>query len=329
MKLVITDYVEPDLDWEKEKFKEMNVNYSFYQMKNASPDELLKKIADADIIIVNMAKITRKVLSQLEKCKLIIRHGVGYDNVDIASASEFNIVVANVPDYCSAEVAEQASMLLLLTYRKFVQQTESVALSINKREWNISPVPSVKRLAGKSAGIIGCGRIGQRVLRIMQALDLKVLVHDPYLKRERLIKLGISNSSLKEVLTQSDLISIHCTLNSKTFHMIGEKELRMMKPTAVIVNTARGGIIEVEALAKACKQKWIAGAAMDVFEHEPPQESFPLIGLKNVILTPHISWYSEDAAWDIRKKIVEDVWRFVRGQMPRFPLNLEQLRQIV
>ncbi len=321
MKVVITDYIEEDLEWEKQVFNDMELDYFFYQMKHATSEELIEKLNDADIIIVNMAKIDREVLSKLNKCRLIIRHGVGYDNIDIKSAREFNITVSYVPDYCGEEVAEQAVMLLLTTYRKLGQQFESMKLSIEKGEWDFSPVVPVRRFSGKNAGIIGCGRIGQKVLKILRGFNINVLVHDPLLSEKRLGELGISNLSLEEVLTQSDMITIHCTLDPTTHHMIGEKELRMMKREAVIVNTARGGLINNEALAKACREKWIAGAGIDVFEKEPPKKNFPLIGLENVILTPHLSWYSEDAGWNIRKKIVEDVRRFINGEKPRFPLN--------
>ncbi len=322
MKVVITDYIEADLEWEKEEFKKLGLEYSIFQMKHASSSQLVEKLIDANIIIVNMAKMNREVLSKLNKCKLIIRHGVGYDNIDTSAAKEFNIIVSYIPDYCTDEVAEQAVMLLLTSYRKFVQQHESMNLSFGKNEWEFSPVIPVRRFSGKNAGLIGCGRIGQKVLKILRGFDINVLVHDPLLSEERRKELGVTNKSLEDVLTQSDMISIHCTLDSGTHHIIGEKELRMMKPEAVLVNTARGGIVDVEALAKACKEKWIVGAGIDVYEKEPPTNNFPLIGLQNVILTPHLSWYSEDAGWDIRKKIVEDVSRFVRGQKPRFPVNL-------
>ena len=322
MKVVITDYIEADLEWEKEEFKKLGLEYSIFQMKHASPNQLVEKLIDADIIIVNMARMNREVLSKLNKCKLIIRHGVGYDNIDIKSANEFNIMVSYIPDYCTEEVAEQAVMLLLTAYRKFIPQSESMKLSTGKSEWDFSPVIPIRRFSGKNAGLIGCGRIGRKVLKILRGFNINVLVHDPLLSERRLKELGITNMKLEEVLTQSDMVSVHCTLDSTTYHMIGEKELRMMKPESIIVNTARGGIINAEALAKACKEKWIAGAGIDVYEKEPPTNNFPLAGLENVILTPHISWYSEDAGWDIRKKIMEDVSRFVKGLKPRFPVNL-------
>ncbi|MGD8778509.1 MAG: C-terminal binding protein [Ignavibacteria bacterium] len=321
MKVVITDYIEADLEWEKEEFNKLGLDYSIYQMKHSSPGQLVEKINDADILIVNMAKMNREVLSKLNKCKLIIRHGVGYDNIDIKSATDYNITVSYVPDYCMSEVAEQAAMLLLASYRKLGLQFESMKSSIEKGEWDFSRVIPIRRFSGKTAGLIGCGRIGQKVLKILRGFDMNVLVHDPKLSEKRMKMLGIYNAGLEDVLTQSDMISIHCTLDSTTYHMIGEKELRMMKPEAVLVNTARGGIVDAEALAKACKEKWIAGAGIDVFEDEPPSNKFSLLNMENVILTPHLSWYSEDAGWDIRIKIMDDVRMFVNREKPRFPVN--------
>jgi D-3-phosphoglycerate dehydrogenase len=321
VKVAVTDYIEPNLNWEENEFKKLGLDYSLHQLKHASPEQIVEEVIDADILIVNMAKMNRDVLSKLDKCKLIIRHGAGYDNIDIKAANEFNITVSYVPDYCMYEVAEQAAMLLLTTYRKFVSQIDTMKKSVEKGEWDFSGVIPIRRLSGKTAGIIGCGRIGGKVLKILRGFNINVLVHDPKLSEERLKELGVSHSSLEYVLSNSDLVTVHCNLDSTTYHLLGEKEFKMMKPDAIFVNTARGGIVDADALAKACKEKWIAGAGIDVYEQEPPPKDFPLLGIENVILTPHLSWYSEDASWDIREKIMEDVRRFVKDEKPRFPVN--------
>ena len=321
MRIVVTDYIEPDLDWEEEQVAALGCTLDSYQMKSASPAKLAGTLAGADIAIVNMAKIDSAVLDGMKKCKLIIRHGVGYDNIDIPAATERGIQVCYVPDYCADEVAEQAIMLLLATYRKFGKQTESMSSSIRNGEWDFSGMGGVKRVRGKKGGLIGCGRIGSRVFAIMRSLGLEVLVSDPYLTKQRQEELGIETVPLEKVLSEADLISLHCSLDESTRHLIGERELNLMKKDAVLVNTARGPLVDAKALARACREGRIAGAGIDVFESEPPKEDFDLIGLKNVILTPHLSWFSEDAAWEIRKKIIEDVQRYVKGEPPRFPLN--------
>ncbi len=321
MKVVVTDYIEPELDWEEKQVAALGGTLESYQMKSALPAKLAGILSEADIVIVNMAKIDSTVLDGMKKCKLIIRHGVGYDNIDIPAATEREIQVCYVPDYCADEVAEQAIMLLLATYRKFGKQIESMSSSVRKGEWDFSGMGGVKRVRGKKGGLIGCGRIGSRVLTIMQSLGLEAMICDPYLTRERQEELKIETLPLERVISEADLISLHCSLDDSTRHLIGESELSLMKKDAVLVNTARGPLVDAKALAKACSEGRIAGAGIDVFESEPPKDNFELIGLENVILTPHLSWFSEDAAWEIRKKIIEDVERYVKGKPPRFPLN--------
>ncbi len=321
MRVVVTDYIEPDLDWEEKQIAALGGALKSYQLKSATSANLAGVLSDAEVVIVNMAKINGSVLNEMKKCKLIIRHGVGYDNIDIPAATEREIQVCYVPDYCADEVAEQAVMLLLAVYRKFGKQIDSMNSSIKKGEWDFSGMGGVKRVRGKKGGLIGCGRIGSRVLTIMRSLGLEVLVCDPYLTKQRQKELRVETLPLDKVISEADLISIHCSLDDSTRHLIGERELSLMKKDAVLVNTARGPLVDAKALANACREGRMAGAGIDVFESEPPKENFELIGLENVILTPHLSWFSEDAAWEIRKKIIEDVERYVKGKPPRFPLN--------
>jgi D-3-phosphoglycerate dehydrogenase len=268
-----------------------------------------------------MVRMDRDVLRNLPSCKLIIRHGVGYDNVDIEAATEHGIQVCYVPDYCREEVAEQALMLLLLCRRKFTRQQESLEVSVQKGQWDFSGVTPIRRFSGTKAGIVGCGRIGSLVVGMLRGFGIEVMVNDPYLSQRRQDELGLRCMPLDVVLREADMVTVHPALSHETKYMIGERELRMMKPTAIIVNTARGAIVQAEALARACREGWIAGAGIDVFEQEPPDENFVLRGIPNVILTPHLAWYSEDAGMSIREKIMEDVRRFLDGRPPRFPIN--------
>ena len=268
-----------------------------------------------------MVKINREVIQNLRSCKLIIRHGVGYDNIDVPAATEHGIQVCYVPDYCREEVAEQAMMLLLLCRRKFTKQQESLEISVKKGQWDFSSVGTIRRFSGTKAGVVGCGRIGSLVVGMLRGFGIEVMVHDPYLSERRQVELGIRCMPLEEVLREADMVTIHPALTHETKYMIGERELRMMKPTAILVNTARGAIVNAEALARACKEGWIAGAGIDVFEKEPPEDDFVLRGIPNVILTPHLAWYSEDAGLSIREKIMEDIRRFLEGRPPRFPIN--------
>jgi D-3-phosphoglycerate dehydrogenase len=320
-RIVVTDYIEPDLEWERAQLATLAVTFEAYQLKSTSREALLARVGDADVLVVNMVKIDREVIQNLRSCKLIIRHGVGYDNIDVPAATEHGIQVCYVPDYCREEVAEQAMMLLLLCRRRFTQQQESLEVSLKKGQWDFSSVGAIRRFSGTKAGIVGCGRIGSLVVRMLRGFGIEVMVHDPYLSERRQAELGIRCLPLEEVLREADMVTVHPSLTHETKYMIGDRELRMMKPTAILVNTARGAIVNAEALARACKEGWIAGAGIDVFEKEPPEHGFVLRDIRNVILTPHLGWNSEDAGLSIREKIMEDIRRFVEGRPPRFPIN--------
>jgi D-3-phosphoglycerate dehydrogenase len=320
-RIVVTDYIEPDLDWERQQLAPLPVTFEAHQLKSAPVQEIISTIGEADVLIVNMTKMTREIFQNLRSCKLIIRHGVGYDNIDVDAATEMGIQVCYVPDYCGEEVAEQAMMLLLLCRRKFTWQLESLDDSVRKGQWDFSKVIPVHRFSNTKAGLIGCGRIGSLVVKMLRGFGVEVMVHDPYLSERRQAELGIRCIPLKELLPEADMVTLHPSLTHETQYMIGERELRMMKPTAILVNTARGAVVNADALARACKEGWIAGAGVDVFEKEPPTEDFVLQGISNVILTPHLAWYSEDAGWSIRQKILEDVLRHLAGTPPRYPVN--------
>jgi D-3-phosphoglycerate dehydrogenase len=320
-KIVVTDYIEPDLEWERLQLATSPASFEAYQLKSASREELLARIGDANVLVVNMVKMSREVIQNLRACKLIIRHGVGYDNIDVSAATEHGIQVCYVPDYCREEVAEQAMMLLLLCRRKFTHQQKSLEESVLKGQWDFSAVVPIRRFSGTTAGIVGCGRIGSLVVKMLRGFGIEVLVHDPYLSEKRQAELDIHCIPLEELLPRADMVTIHPALNHETQYMIGERELRMMKSSAILVNTSRGAIVNAHALARACKEGWIAGAGVDVFEKEPPENSFVLRGIPNVILTPHLAWYSEDAGMSIREKIMEDIHRFLDGRPPRFPIN--------
>ena len=210
IKIVITDYIEKNLDWEFEQLRGLPVDFDAYQLKNASFEELTAKIVDAEILIVNMVPIDKKTLSVLKKCQLIIRHGAGYDNIDAQAAKAQGIQVAYVPDYCQEEVAEQAMMLLLIAYRKFSSQRESFYKSVKKGAWDFSDVGQLTRLSGKRAGIVGCGRIGSNMLRMLRGFNIEVLVCDPYLTENQQKELKVKCLPLKDVVSNVDMVSMHC-----------------------------------------------------------------------------------------------------------------------
>ena len=322
-KIVVTDYIEADLDWEKEQLAGREVDLEAYQLKFAPAAELIEKTRDADMVIVNMTPMNREVMEGLERCRLILRHGVGYDNVDVEAATERGIRVAYVPDYCVEEVAEQAILLIFACWRKVFLSRRVLEESSRAGTWDFADVYPIFGLGGKNLGIVGCGRIGSRVLKKMSGFEMNTLVCDPYLPDERKRELGIEALEFERVLEEADVITLHVPLTEQTHHMIGERELRMMKETAVLVNTSRGPVVDTEALTKALREGWIAGAGIDVYEKEPPPADMELFQLERATLTPHLAWYSEEAGWSIREKIVEDIERFLEGRPPRFLVNKE------
>lgn len=322
-KIIVTDYLEDNLDWEKNKFKEIGYELEAFQLKHAPQEKLIEAGKDADILIVNMAKIDKGVIDSLRKCKLIVRHGIGYDNVDVEYATKKGIFVANIPDYCVDEVAEQAVMLLMASARRLLQQIESLNLSVEKGSWDFSKVGRIYSIRGKTIGIIGFGRIGSRVYEMLQGFDVKFIISDPYLSDEKKKKYGVEHTPLEELLKNSDFITVHSALTKETYHLLNRENLKLVKESAIIVNTARGGLIDYEALCELLDKGKIHYAALDVYEGEPPKRDNIIFRTKNLLLTPHLSWSSEKSEWNIRYKIVETIEKFVNGELPENILNRE------
>lgn len=325
-KVVVTDYIEPDMDHEAEVMAKLGVDFSVHQLKFRPEEEVIEAVKDADVIVVNMVPITPAVIDALQNCKVIIRHGAGYDNVDVKALTAKGIPLAYVPDYCMDEVAEQAIALLFACARQVVHSRKVLDESIAQGKWDFSDLHKSWRLSTQVLGIVGCGRIGSKVFQKLQHFGFKdILVCDPYLPEERIRELGITISPREKVFSEADLITIHTPLSDETRCLVNRETLGMMKPTAFLVNTSRGPMVDHEALADALRNKKIGGAGIDVYDKEPPEPDYPLLDLDNAVLTPHLAWYSEDAAWDIRYKIIEDIKLALDGKPPRFCVNKEVL----
>lgn len=324
-KVVVTDYIENDLDWEVEQFSQLeNVTFEYHQLKQAPKAELIEKTRDADIVVVNMAAFDSEVIGALEKCVLLIRHGIGYDNVNVAACTERGIRFAYQPDYCATEVAEQTVALIMCCARKLFASLEVLKDASATKIWNFAPMGDVHRLFGQTLGIVGCGRIGGRVTRIMKALGMRTMVCDPFIDERQKGALGLDDVfDLDTTLRQSDIVTLHTPLTEETRYLIDEPQLRLMKPTAYLINTARGGLVRTEALAKALREGWIAGAGIDVYESEPPPPDMPLFDAPNATLSAHIGWMSVEAGWDIRYKILADIKACLAGLPPKNTVNKE------
>lgn len=325
LKVVVTDYIEDNLDWEAEQLAKAGIDFAACQLKFRPEAEVLEKIADADIVVVNMVKMTGSLLSKLPKCRLLIRHGIGYDNVDVPACTQHGIQFAYQPDYCKEDVAEHAIALIFACARKVVRSRKTLEDSSARGQWDFSDIFPIYRLDGKTLGIIGVGRIGSRVLRKLRTFGFRIIGDDPYLSDERRAELGIDFVDLDTLLRESDFVTLHTPLTEETRHIINARTLGLMKPTAYLINTSRGPMVDAEALAAAVRNEQIAGAAIDVFDQEPPPPSHPFFGLDNIILTPHLGWASEEAGWEIRKSILDDILAAAAGRPARCVVNREVL----
>ena len=323
VKVVVTDYIEDNLDWEAGELSEHGIAFETHQLKFKPEQEVVEKVGDADVVVVNMVKMTESLLAGLERCKLLIRHGIGYDNVDVDACTRLGIQFAYQPDYCKADVAEHAIALVLACGRKVVWGRKTLDKSSADGQWDFSGLFPVYRLEGKTLGIVGVGRIGSRVYRKMSSFGFNIIGCDPYLSEDLISELGIKLVSREELFRTADFVTIHTPLTDETRHMANAETLGWMKPTAYLINTSRGPMVDHEALAHALKKKQIAGAAIDVYDVEPPPPSYPLFGLDNVILSPHMSWASEEAGWEIRRSILDDILAFSEGRPARCVVNPE------
>jgi D-3-phosphoglycerate dehydrogenase len=261
----------------------------------------------------------------LEKTKVIIRHGIGYDNVDVEAATDHGIILANERTASSEDVAEHAVLLMLETYKKRKLQDQILQDWIRTGKWSSEKIYPLYRLNGKTVGIVGCGNIGSRVNKKIQGFGVHILVCDPYLSEKRFRDLCACHTPLDEVLHKADIITLHVPVTEETRGMFDLEKFARMKKSAVIINTSRGPIVRTQDLIEALKQGLIAGAGLDVFEKEPPPGDLELLKMNNAVLSPHIAWYSEEGGWDIRVMIMDDVKSCLEGKAPRYVVNKEVL----
>ncbi len=285
----------------------------------ATEEEIIKATRDADAIITTEAQITRRVMEASPKCKVAVRYGIGFDVIDVDAATDKGIVVINIPDYCLEEVSNHAITLLLACAKKLVLLNNSLKQNC-WAECKQAQAP-MGSIYGQTLGLIGCGNIGRLTARKAQCFGLRILVYDPYVDKSLIKECGINLLSLAELLKESDFISVHVPLNKETWHLIGEEEFRQIKPTAYFINTARGSIVDEAALIKALKEKWIAGAGLDVFEKEPIDPDNPLLKMENVIVTPHSASYSVTSFERLRRSVGQEVARVLSGWWPKNVVN--------
>jgi len=318
-KVAITDSDYEDHDIEEKILSSIGADLIKFQCK--TEDDVIKYCKDADGLLNQYAPITKRVIENLQKTKIIVRCGVGVDNIDVEAATKKGILVANVI-YDVTDVADHAVSLILSLIRKIPWADRKVKKNI----WDWKNMRPISRLKGKTVGIIGFGRIGRKVAQRLKGFEVEIIAYDPYVSMEVFNKYGVKRVDFENLISEADIITIHTPLTNETRHMIGEKEFKSMKRNAIIVNTSRGGVIDEKALYKALKEKWIAGAGLDVMEKEPPEKDNPILKLDNVIVTPHMAWYSENSFNEVRKIAAEEVARALTGQTPINLVNKNVLK---
>ena len=273
------------------------------------PDDVVEAAEGADGIFVYHARFPRETIARLDGVRVLARCGAGYDNIDIAAARERGITVVYVPDYGVDDVADHALALLLACARRVAQADRAVRAGGWPTYADLAPM---RRLRGRTLGVLGYGRIGRNLAEKARALGLRVLVHDPYVPAE--------STDRDSLLRESDFVSIHVPLTDVSRHSIGRAEFDLMKPTAILVNTARGPIVDTDALVEALAAGRLGGAGLDVFEEAPLPSDHPLRTFDNVVLTPHSAAYTEEALAEVRKRPLEDALRVLGGEAPRNPV---------
>jgi len=310
-KVVFTDYDYPNIDIEKSLLSK--IDCETISLQTCEESKLIEGCRDADALMVQYAHITQKVLDSMNKCLVISRYGIGVDSVDISFARSKGILVCNVPDYCTNEVADHALALILSLGRKITL----LANSVRAGKWNLLEVGRpIFDFSTMTLGLIGFGKIPRNLFEKVKNIFKEIKVYDPYLVPEDIKGLGIKNASFYEILRSCDFISIHCPLNESTKHMFSLREFQLIKPTAFIINTSRGGVINTAGLYQAINSGLIAGAGLDVLEKEPPGMDFELVKLDNVIITPHAGFYSERALEELKYRTALNVFKVLNGEEP-------------
>lgn len=313
-KVVVTDILKPVIP-EEAILRENGASLIYGDCKTEA--ELIELAQDADAIINVYARLTAKVINSLRRCQVIVRRGIGYDNVDVKAATAKGIAVVNVPDYCIDEVADHVMALLLCTARRVIPAREQV----KSGGWDFKqflPIPSLKDC---TLGLVGFGKVARAVTERAKCFGLKLQTSDPFISAELVSEHGVRLVSLEELLSSSDFISIHVPLTNDTRGMFSKREFAMMKPSAVVINTSRGLVVDEEALREALQSGKIAFAALDVMTQEPPTADNPLRKMNNVILTPHLAWYSEHSAKLAGEKAAQEIVRVFKGYFPKSLVN--------
>ena len=316
--VMITDVSFPDVSLELAELQ--LIGASLVRLNCKTANDVIQQCQQADALLVQYAPITAEVLNSLPRLKAISRYGIGVDMIDIPTATKNNVAVCNVPGYCIEEVATHALTMILYWARRLNTYQQDV----REQKWNLSKLDSshrVHRLRGQTLGLVGAGRIAQKLATMANALGISVVYYDPYIPGNPFE--GMRSVSLEELIKTSDFISIHCPLTDETRGLFDEQVFQSMKSSSVLVNTARGAVVNNSALEKALCNGWIAGAGLDNLEPEPPDWNDALLVAPNLVVTPHVAFYSEESLRDLQRLTAQAIADLYRQKIPEGLLNSE------
>ena len=318
--VAVTDHVFPDLEQERAMLAEAG-HELWFEGNATTREQVAEAVRGADAVLNCYTPIPADVTRSLQGCRIIARYGIGLDTIDLEAATETGIVVTNVPDYCIDEVSDHALALALALARGVVRLDRSV----HTGSWSPMDAAPLHRLRGRALGLVGFGRIARALAAKASAIGFRVLAFDPYLSAEAIAEAGAEPCDLPTLLAGSDVVSLHAPLTPETRHLIGADELAQMREGALLVNTSRGPLIDLDALRSALGSGRIGGAALDVLENEPPAPDDPLLDRDDVILTPHAAFYSEESMAELQRKATEQVIEALAGRVPPYAVNAEEL----
>jgi D-3-phosphoglycerate dehydrogenase / 2-oxoglutarate reductase len=308
-KVVITDYVWESLDVERKTLEDLA---ELVALKTKKPEEFLDAAEDCDALLNTYAgPITAEVMARMPKCRIIARYGIGVDTIDLDAATRSGIIVTNNPTYCIEEVAEHTMALVLACARKVAVYDRLV----RDGRWEVPPGKPMFRLSGRTLGLVGFGNIARQVAVRAASFGMRVLFADPFVA-EGQFDIPANKVEFHDLLREADFVSVHPPLMPQTRKMIGDEALSKMKPTAFLVNCSRGPVVDTDALVRALDAKKIAGCALDTTDPEPLPDPHPLRGRYNVIITPHVAWYSEQALVGLQAGAPSEVRRVLTGEWP-------------
>lgn len=312
-RILIADPCEPRLD----SVLSVHPGAELVVADSGSEAELIALGQNVDALICSGIPVPAAVIQSMRRCKIVARTGSGMDKIDLAAADEEGILVTNTPNYCLSELSDHTIAFMLAFARKLFY----FDADIRQGHWFLEESRPIRRLAGSTLGLIGFGKLARAVVPKARAFDLTIMAHDLYVSPAEIEREGVKAVSLDYLLKESDFISLHLPLIPETRHLIDRREFSLMKSSAVLINTSRGRVVNEEALIEALSEGKIAGAALDVLQREPPESGNPLLGMENVILTPHVAAFSLESIRDAWIQAAEEVKRVFSGDLPVALIN--------